>query len=58
MSNYPNGCPGPQSFTSTVYCASDTCNHVWEAEFITDLGMTDFVNPEDSDCPECGTEGE
>lgn len=54
----PENCPGPRHFRASVYCTNDLCNHVWEAEFIDDLGMTHFVDEEDSTCPECGEEGE
>lgn len=58
MSNLPDNTPGPRRFTSTVHCTRDLCGYAWAAEFITDLGMTHFVNDYQAYCPQCGAEGE
>jgi len=58
MSNYPDGMPGPRHFTDTVHCTNPDCGNAWEARFVTDLGMTDFVDEDGAICPDCGSEGE
>ncbi len=55
---YPDNMPSSRRFWETVHCTNPDCGHTWEAEFITDCGMTGFYNEDDAICPECGEEGE
>lgn len=55
---YPDNMPSARRFTDELRCKNPECGHKWEAAFITDCGMTDFLNDGDEKCPECGAEGE
>lgn len=55
---YPENMPSARRFQSTVHCTNPECGNAWNADFITDLGMTDFVDESGAICQDCGSEGE
>lgn len=49
---YPDNMKSPRYFYDRVACKK--CDNTAKVEFVTDCGMTDFVDEQDSVCTECG----